>query len=129
MSRLLRILTAVVLTVHLMVGCCVHHAHACESEGHSPPIQGLNAPHSDCDDSPCNGSDHGPQKCDGQKCSFVRSSPILNYLLTKPFQGFVIPLLGKTLSLAGIVSEQHFLTTGRLLLPVRLHLANQVLLI
>lgn len=129
MSRLLRILTAVVLTVHLMVGCCVHHAHACESERHSPPIQGFNTPQSDCDESPCNESDHGSQKCEGEKCSFVRSNPILNYLHTKPFQGFVIPLLGKTLSLTGIVSEQHFLTTGRLLLPIRLHLANQVLLI
>jgi hypothetical protein len=38
-------------------------------------------------------------------------------------------LFDNTIALVNIVSEQRFFATGRLLLPLRLHLANQVLLI
>ena len=33
MAGLVRIVTAAMLAVHVMVGCCAHHAHACEQRG------------------------------------------------------------------------------------------------
>jgi hypothetical protein len=42
---------------------------------------------------------------------------------------FVAPLFQDLSSLAGIANEQHSFATGRLLTPIRLHPANQVLLI
>ena len=132
MSRLFRILTAMVLTVHLIMGCCVHHAHACDGMGNSIPVQGTASLGSQCSDSPGNGSDHanhGSQKCQGEKCSFVLSSSAVGNSLNHPLQSFDVPLLNATFFQVNVVSAQHYFATGQLLLPVRLHLANQVLLI
>jgi hypothetical protein len=132
MSKLLRILTAAVLTVHLTMGCCLHHAHACESTNCTLPATAASSHDSHCHDSPSNDSDHskhGPQKCKGEKCSFVPPSLTASHSLTQPLQGFVITLIEETTSPKGIVAEQNFFATGRLPLPLRLHLANQVLLI
>ena len=126
MSRLVRILTAVVLAVHLMVGCCWHHAHACESMGDVQPA------HGQCPDSPDSGADHshhGPHNCQGNPCSFVlSSSTISNSFAQASPTGFIL-LLNDQHPLVGIDSEQHFFSTGWIPLPVRLHLAHQVMLI
>jgi hypothetical protein len=42
---------------------------------------------------------------------------------------FAAPLFQELPSLAGIADEQHCFAAGRLLTPIRLHPANQVLLI
>ena len=126
MSRLFRILTAVVFAVHLMVGCCAHHAHACESQGDVQPA------HGQCPDShegETDHSDHGPQDCQGSPCSFVASSSPSSHSFAQPSQTFVIALLTDQPSLVGTGSKQHCFATGRLLLSVRLYLVNQVLLI
>jgi len=49
--------------------------------------------------------------------------------LGQPSQAFVAPPVCDVSSLLGVSFEQRFFSTGRLSLPVRLHLANQVLLI
>jgi len=134
MSRLFRILTAVVFAVHLMVGCCWHHAHACDSQDHSPPAQGAVTTDGQCHESPDSGAgadhpNHGPQDCQGSHCSFVSSNNPNSYSLVQPSQAFVTVLLTGQPSLVGTGSEQHCFATGRLLLSVRLYLVNQVLLI
>ena len=126
MSRLFRILTAVVFVVHLMVGCCRHHAHACESEGHVQPA------HEQCPDSHDSGADHshrGPHGCHEGQCTFVASISPSSDSLVLPSQAFVTALLNDRPSLVGAGYEPHGFPTGGLLLSVRLYLVNQVLLI
>jgi len=132
MAGLCRLLTAATLVVHLTVGCCWHHAHACEGRGHLPPVQGAAMPDGQCPDSSGSRADHthhGPQDCQGGTCSVVPSSRTVSDWFGQPSLAFVVPLLYDLSTSAGIFSEQRFFPTGRLLLAVRLHLANQVLLI
>jgi len=49
--------------------------------------------------------------------------------LIPAFQASFAPLFDDLATLGGEASDQHFFPAGRLLPPVRLHLANQVLLI
>ena len=131
MSGLFRILIAVVFAAHLTVGCCSHHAHACDNSGHSSPAQGAATP-GQYSDSSSSGVDHanrGPQDCQGAQCSTVSPRRTVIDSLVPPFQASFAPLFDDLASLVSVVSEQHFFSAGRLLLPVRLHLANQVLLI
>ena len=126
MSRLIRILTAVVFTVHLVVGCCAHHGHACECKGEAPPV------HGQCPDSHHGGADHshhGSHDCQGSRCAFVSSNNAISHSLVQSSHAFFTVLLTDQPSLVGIGSAQHGFATGRLLLSVRLYLVNQVLLI
>lgn len=153
MAGLCRILIAATLVVHLTVGCCAHHAHACEgkdrpSTAHSdatPDGQrpGRSEDHShhgtkDCKaetpDGQCPGqsadhSHHGAEDCQGEECSFVPPNRAVSDSFVLPLQALFVALLDDQIPLVGIGREQHTLSSGRLILPVRLHLANQVLLI
>ncbi len=129
MSGLLRILTAAVFTAHLTLGCCSHHAHGCEGKDRPSPAHGDATPDGQCPESGSDHSHHGPQDCEGAKCSFVSPSRTVSSSFVPPVQASFVALLDDQPSQAGIGSEQHVLAAGRLLLPVRLHLANQVLLI
>jgi hypothetical protein len=116
----------VVFAVHLMVGCCAHHAHACESQGDVQPA------HGQCPDSHDNGTDHshhGPHNCQEGKCSFILSSSTISNSCVQASLVIFMPLLDDQHPLVGTDSQQHFFATGWLLLPVYLHLANQVMLI
>ena len=126
MSRLFRILTAVVFAVHLMMGCCWHHAHACEGKGDVQPTHGQ-CP--DSHDSETDHSQHGPQDCQESQCSFVASISPNSHWFAQPSQAFVAVLLTDQPSRVGAGYEPHCFATGRLLPPVRLYLVNQVLLI
>lgn len=127
MAVFCRILIAGTLVVHLTVGCCGHHAHACEGD--------LSPAHSDathdgqCPENECDHSHHGANDCQGARCSFVSSSRPVGDWLVQPLQASFPTLLCDQPSLVGFSPEQPTLSSGRLLLPVRLHLANQVLLI
>jgi hypothetical protein len=126
MPRLFRIVTAVVFAVHLVVGCCWHHAHACENNDDVQPA------HGQCANNPDSGTDlanHGPHDCQRGKCSFVFSTSPVSNSFAQPFHTSVTLLLDDQHPLFGAGSGQHFFTTGWLLPPVRLHLANQVMLI
>jgi hypothetical protein len=132
MSRLIRIITAAMFTAHIMLGCCIHHAHACESQGDALPVQGTAAQDCQCpDDHGCQTqhSNHGSQGCKGEKCCFVHSNLTAGNSLVQLSRMFVTPLFQDVSSPDVTVKQRHSIDTGRLLTPLRLHLANQVLLI
>jgi hypothetical protein len=136
-SGLLHNLSAAILVVHLVVGCCAHHAHDCpqtcearHSEGTGDDAGTPCDGHSHNEQGQTNDHHHGPDECRGVKCSFVRAAnDTIAKAILQLCQAQVAPLLDDVSASPGILSEQHFFAAGRLLLPVRLHLANQVLLI
>ena len=74
-------------------------------------------------------SHHGPHDCQGGTL-FLRGVEQAEQQCVRSAVPSVRPaLLDDQYSLIGAGSEQHLFAAGRLLLPVRLHLANQVLLI
>jgi hypothetical protein len=126
MAGVCRIVTAMVFAAHMMLGCCAHHAHAADSHGRSSPQEAA-SPIGHCGedhDGPADHSQHGTHQCHGGKCSFVASSnsvvPVLPAL--------VVPLANQAELLTSVFSSQGTVVAVRPL-PVRLHLANQVLLI
>jgi len=130
MTGLWRVLTAVMLVTHLLVGCCAHHAHACE--GYPASGQDPAASHGECPDGqhhPSDHADHGPYDCLVSPCSFITSDRTAGDSFPDGLQAVTMPLPEEAASLRGVLSGQRFSPTGRLALPVRLHLANQVLLI
>lgn len=132
MAVFVRIATAAAFAVHLWMGCCGHHAHACDGQGQSSPAQESTTPDGQCQDGRGEHADHthhGPQDCQGGKCNVVLSSPTVSDSFGQASQAFVAPTVCDLSALLGVSFDQRFLPTGRLSLPVRLHLANQVLLI
>jgi hypothetical protein len=129
MAGLWRIVTAALFAAHLVLGCCAHHSHACEVATHSsadnPADQGT------CSHSHghlAEHGQHGPHDCQGGRCSFVFRGQA-DVALDPPLQAALVCLPDDQTSSGDFHSEQDAPTSGRLLLPVRLHLANQVLLI
>ncbi len=137
MSGLLNNLTAAILVVHLLVGCCAHHAHDCRQACDARHAQGMGhdagAPcdgHSSGEPGQTTDHHHGSDECQGGKCSYLRTAnDTLAKAFLQPRLTHVTPILADDSALVGVFSEQPALASGRLLLPVRLHLANQVLLI
>jgi hypothetical protein len=130
-----RIFTAAVFMVHLMVGCCAHHAHACQGDGHGPHGAGA-APMDACaGTSGCMISHvhHGAHGCQGASCSFIHSPN--GFHLGKPSFQFnpiaVVPLTEGESSLfdVSLTPRVFFDPAARFLPPVRLHLLHQMLLI
>lgn len=78
-NRILSHLVALLLSAHMLLGCCWHHAHACS------PACGTAAKHcthGDCDDDGDDHCQHAPgsqpshhptDACSGERCSFVAS--------------------------------------------------------
>jgi hypothetical protein len=129
MAKLCRIATAAMLAVHITVGCCAHHAHGCEGKDCSSSAHGDATHDGQCPGRGAGNSHHGSHDCHGEKCSFVSPSRTVSDSLVLPFQAFFAPSLDNQLPPVGMGRGRDFLASGRLLLPVRLHLANQVLLI
>jgi hypothetical protein len=122
-------LSIVLLVVHLVVGCCAHHVRGCETKHTSRVAHGDTTLDRQCPECGCGQSHQGSRDCQNRKC--FRTSP--RRPLGRPFGP---PLLVS----AAIMPDAHLTrlatrwqhqspATGRLLLPVRLYLANQVLLI
>jgi hypothetical protein len=132
MAALGRIVSAAIVVVHLMAGCCAHHAHACDCEGQQPTKVGAHCTdmqHHDCCGGVADHPHHSQHACKGGTCSVVLPSRPAGTSLEKALHAVVVVLPNDLSSVLGSESERHALPTGRLLLPVRLHLANQVLLI
>ena len=134
MLRLLRMVTVSLLVAQLMAGyCCAHHVRLCDRPVHSPLMQGEAMPgspcSSDCSSSPSEHQHHGHRDCKVGPCSTVLLNRVLGNLSTQPSQAFAVSLHGAPFTLIGIASLRHSSPPSGLLLPVRLHLANQVLLI
>lgn len=130
MAGLFRVLTVVTLTVHLTMGCCWHHAHGCPDDASqaSSPHQAMPGAACSCNDAP---SDHGSHGCHEPKCSFVAASRLV--VDATAASGFAQATSGALLndpsSREGFSSFSLLSSMDRLLPPVRLHLAHQVLLI
>lgn len=124
MARIWRIVTAAFLVVHLMVGCCAHHAHACE-DAHAAD----SASHDEGSGDETDHSHHEPTDCRGASCSFVFTSNHAAVQLLVQTYHTVAVLHDDVPASVNSSNSQRFFLIGLLPLPVRLHLANQVLLI
>jgi hypothetical protein len=129
MTTLYRVITAALFAIHLTVGCCVHHAHGCDGKEQCLPAA------ADASDGLC-GTDHadhehhGPHDCQGAKCTFIRpGDEMAAQWLCDAVQMPATLTADNAFAPSDNCSEQHFFLSGRLLLPVRLHLANEILLI
>lgn len=126
-------LTAVMLLAHAMLGCCAHHVHAC---GHAHRQVGSNDGSTACHDHATGYSEGSEGKhqdrddCRGNRCDMVRpanqaagkSDPASYQVL-----GLSLPAVAQ--ASGGRYRVQQLCTFGTVSLPVRIHLANQVLLI
>jgi hypothetical protein len=144
MAGWLRVITAVAFAVHVMVGCCSHHAHAEECTHDAAPANTFSTPDGASLGHWAVHAEPVQSECQGQKCLFVRpTNDVLVDLLRQidsvpslalPSDGIASLLLASSRHsisqhfLSQHFFSQHFFSTGRLLMPIRLHLADQVLL-
>ena len=129
MVRLSRILSIAMLVVHLLVVCCAHDAHGCESKHPSSATLSDATLEGQCPECRCDHSHHGPRECPGCKCYLASPRRPVGGSFSPPFQASFAVLSNAHFSRLAISLHQQSRATGRHLLPVRLHLANQVLLI
>lgn len=127
MARLSRILGIALLVVHLMVGCCCAHGyentHARLATHSDATLQGQ------CPECRCDHSHHGTRRCRGCNCPFVSPRRLVGGSSSPKCHASFSVLTNAHFPWLAISLHQDPWVTGRLPLPVRLHLANQVLLI
>lgn len=140
MSPVFSSLTALSLLAHSVLGCCWHHAHACDDMGCPHATEDLGGGHCHTDLSQADG--HGDQDacvlghsghddCRGARCVFVsvqRMAPI-SWLGQPLGQAW---LADSAIAVAGTMvrcSGRHGPDASDGLLPLRIHLLYQVLLI
>ena len=128
MAGFCQILTAATLVFHLMVGCCSHHAHACQSDCGCPSHHDA-AREGQCPEGDSHHSHHGADECLGSKCSFIATSRTVTDSPVQPVAATFAVALGDMPAPARLGAERSSRIADHLLWPVRLHLANQVLLI
>jgi hypothetical protein len=129
MIRFSRTLSIALLVVRLMVGCCTHYVHGCESKHISSATHSGATLEGQCPECGCDHSHHGPGECQRPKCSLASPRRPVGGSFSPPLQASFAGLPHAHLPRQAIGLHQQSRTTGHLLLPVRLHLANQVLLI
>lgn len=124
-----RVLIAASLVIHLGLGCCAHHAHACEGTVLRSVVQSDGTTNQPSPSRDAHHSHHGTDDCQGTQCSYVSPDRTLSDSLGPSLGVVFVSVLDDPIPTVGIGLKRPLLTSGRLLLPVRLHLANQVLLI
>ncbi len=130
MTQLPCILSIALVVVHLTVGCCCAcGADICESEYASSAICDAAALEVICPECLCDRSHQGPLECPGCQCSLALPSRSASGPFSLKLQVSSAVLTAADFSLPAISLHQQSRTTGCLPLPIRLHLANQVLLI
>ena len=132
MLGLWRKLIASLLVAQLLTGsCCAHHAGLCDATAQRcPSHETAMSTHqdSDCLAAAPQQPHNRHQDCQVGPCSTV----LINRVISLPIQLShvqAVPLLCDLLAQIGNPSEQCSLQSDGRLLPIRLHLANQVLLI
>lgn len=126
MYRMYRIATAVVFAVHLMVGCCWHHAHGDQCRNVATAAQHqCPADH----DAQGDGSQHGPFCCQGSKCSFAAPHNSSGNTLVQFPQLYAVAAQGDLFSPQCEGRHQGGCRSGLPCPTIRLHLVNQVMLI
>jgi hypothetical protein len=138
-------LATIVLLVHMGLGCCWHHAHACVAHGHAPhaggegcaceashpPLCEHRCDHADGPDAPGGHEGHEHQ-CDGDRCEFVRSKPFCDEGRDGNVNAIAVPSVAPAMEcpLKLNASTMRAATSpGGLPLPLRAHLLFCVLLI
>ncbi|MHB8863117.1 MAG: hypothetical protein ACYC6N_11975 [Pirellulaceae bacterium] len=129
MARLSRILSIAMLVVHLMVGCCAHDAYGCESKHPCRAIHGDATLEGKCAGCRCDHSHRGPRECQGRNWSLASPRRLVGGSFSSPLQAFSAVFSDAHFSRLATSLHQQSRAMGWHLLPVRLHLANQVLLI
>jgi hypothetical protein len=144
-------LTSIVLLVHLGLGCCWHHAHACVpggtvcsvavepyplSAGHQHDgLHPDDSRHADgetaCPPDGQNGHDH---ECEGDRCTFVRSKSSLEQVDDSTAHAILAVHMPAAMAGDVVQLDQVSLTysgesPGAPSLPLRAHLLFRVLLI
>jgi hypothetical protein len=146
-GRLTGLATVVALLVHLLVGCCTHHAHAacgaCETQRestasakpwHTQREHTVSATHRHTEQGPSR-SDHAPAEpkhphgCDAAPCVYVGSGEDSGAKLgAVPLAAIVagfVPPLGSAEPAEGATARWNWGFSR----PVRLHLLKRVLLV
>jgi hypothetical protein len=137
MHSFLSHLTAGLLAMHAVLGCCWHHAHACERECTQAALESSapHAAHVDHDADSCDstnskpGQNHGPHACQKGKCVFLgtvenRADVSLGLNLSSHVSATFY-----TVSSQMPAAVRPLFAADALLPPLRLHLAHQVLLL
>jgi len=135
MHSFLSNLTAALLALHTVLGCCWHHAHACTREcGATPSVQASDCRqdrHVDGHGPGCseNHGHHGLHECQGSTCVYLGPTKLKSHESTAQ----------PTLPAAACVScggpstaaaeKRPFFAAGDLTAPLRLHLVHHVLLL
>jgi hypothetical protein len=132
--RLISNLTAALLAMHTVLGCCWHHAHAGPPDGEQATSVESPAEHAGHDADCCNrgdsepGHDRGTHVCQKGSCVFVGTGKVrLNAADGTNLASFV-SLAGGWLSSPNSATMPLF-AAGALPAPLRLHLTHQVLLL
>lgn len=127
-------LTATLLAVHSVLGCCWHHAHSCPREHHA--LEAVALPHCCENDhahhssTPKNHDDHGRHDCQEGTCVFL--GPTKSSLENHALQTGALHVIYTTLTDSTAywnVEQGRFFATDALLPRLRLHLICRVLLI
>ena len=129
MGKLLHILSILALLVHLTVCCCSCHALDCNRSAHFPTVRGTAVSVEQGSQVCCEHSPSGPRDCRGARCSLVAPRRTLNGPLIPSVQLPCAVLCSGEPACVGIMSQRVNRTSVHYLPPVRLHLANQVLMI
>lgn len=136
MRASISLMTAAAFLLHMVLGCCIHHAHAagdtpCRGEcskspthSHAEHDHASQSPH---EDAPWEAPRPG-ERCNEAKCVFVATA---KSLLPELVDAAVFPALANDLrALQHETPNVVFVDTGgAFALPLRLHLFNQVLLL
>lgn len=129
MVRLLRILSIVMLVVYLTVGCCAPHAQMCDSHHACTAAHGGMLCERPCGDCGCDPPNQEHRKCQDRRYFVAKLRRGCDDFSPLPLPASFAVLTEARISLATIDGRPPLPASGRLLIPVRLHLANQVLLI
>jgi hypothetical protein len=132
MSRFVRRVALLAVLAHMLLGCCLHHAHV-EAAGGGEPMGAAGASHEHCGTC-AHGVPHEKGRtdhpCNEPACVFVRpddrsgpelAAPLVVAVWIEPFWAGAGPV-GHAIDAAGLGS-------ARCSPPVRPHLLKQVLLI
>jgi hypothetical protein len=130
MARLSCILSGALLVAHLMVGCCCAcQFHGCQNDPVFPAIHGAATIDVGCPRCTCDHSRHGPLECRGHKCFLVSPRRPVGGSFNLKLPASYAVLTDASVPRMAIRLDEQSQATGYLLPPIRLHLANQVLLI
>jgi hypothetical protein len=124
---LISFLTAALLLAHTVLGCCSHHAHG--SDGPAA-IVCCEEQRQENDGSRCDHSHKRDANCQGSKCAFVRPAKVqVGDLEVAPQLVCAVSSPGDPRLILSDSPAPLFLMPHGPVLPVRLHLMNQVLLL